>query len=135
MKKSLAILASVACLAAGISMAIPDGGGTNDIECATVVFSIPVPAESTTYTWSAYDSDPISDDLLEEDDWEPIPGHTKGKEGDVLDQSVKLCCIDGEVTGGEGSSGEGSAEVFIVVRFNNGGGKVTTKVQQVTCPD
>ena len=109
------------------------GGGTFDHasgqSSGSISSSFTVPSGSTQARFSVYDSDPLFNDLLFESNWQDIPEGTKNW----------LCtfhfwCVDGEVCGPSGSSGEGSAELFIVVEFNYGGGKSESQVFQVKCP-
>ncbi|MEM7307856.1 MAG: hypothetical protein AAF682_14350 [Planctomycetota bacterium] len=114
------------------SLAHAMGGGS------LPTFTVPIPLGTTSYTYKAYDYDPTifdPDELLEE-------GTEKLKKPPQAGSSVTinfddLYCEDGVVKGPAGSSGEGTAEVYVVLEFHqkHGSSTVTSKTMTIECED
>ncbi|MAB78884.1 MAG: hypothetical protein CMJ89_05955 [Planctomycetes bacterium] len=102
-------------------------------ENPSVSHTFDVPAGSTTFQATACDSDLFFDDMLAAEDWEPIPTDADGNTVDELTVTIGLFCSGGEVYGGEGPSGEGCAEVYIKVEWNNENGDDECDPQSVCC--
>ena len=100
--------------------------------------TVPVPLGTTSYTYKVYDYDPTifdPDELLEE-------GVEKFKKppqagGSVTINFEDLYCEDGVVKGPSGSSGEATAEVYVVLEFHqkHGSSTVTSQTMTIECDD
>ena len=100
--------------------------------------TVPVPAGATSWDYKTYDKDPWfnPDDLLEAESGLPLENPEPG--GHVQVTWDDLTCEDGTVRGPEGDSGEGTADVYVIVTFHfpSGASSVTqTKVQKISCED
>jgi hypothetical protein len=132
----LAVVGGLALTAAAITYALQTGVVEVKPEAPTVAYDIPVPETATTFKFTVYDHDGWynPDDVLEKEDWEPVPTGRDGKKVTNINLQIQLACIGGSVAGGGGSSGEGTAEVYVVVEFNNGKDSYETGIIKVSCP-
>ena len=107
----------------------------------SITASFPIPKGATKASFKVYDDDYYvsPDDLLYESHWLDIP---EGSDNYLA--TFWFWCVAGEVTGPQGTSGEGSAELYIVIEFqlpdNDDGDKepqIVTQTSQtfyVECP-
>jgi hypothetical protein len=100
--------------------------------------TVPVPSGATSWSYETYDHDGWwnEDDLLEAEGPIPLPdGHKPGGKVEVDFKDLK--CVDGVLVGPKGSTGEGTAEVYVVITFHFPGGATTTvetSSQKISCP-
>jgi hypothetical protein len=122
MKVRSILSAPLIALFAGPALAL-DGG---------VFFNVPPGA--TSYTYETKDSDVFDDDTLESGS-----GNTESvAPGTELEIDFKdlFCDEDNDVSGPDGPSGEGSAEIYVCVTFHFPGGATTTvtsDTQKIKC--
>jgi len=100
----------------------------------TTTAIIKVPPGATCYQVQVIDKDVFRDDVLTKCRWKAVPLDDDGNPVKEIVISAVLVCVGGEVCGDSNSSGEGTAEVFLEVAWNDGSNPTITAPVLLSCP-
>ncbi len=113
------IAAAMTLLASVALLAIAQTGSDHEFKGGYLTHKIEIPDGCTKICYEVIDWDPISNDTL-------LSKKCVTPDGDSHIMNMKWNCIDGDVVGPNGSSGEGECSAFVRVTYTIGSGSSAT---------